>query len=79
MSEQTSETNSADDPFSPENIGVVHFIQLGRIYDVLMGIFSTIDKDKAHDLLEIHSKGAFMGPEPRFSGNFITDEINVDE
>lgn len=75
MTEQQNET----DPFSPENIGVVHFIQLGRIYDVLMGIFSTIDKEKAHDLLEIHSKGAFMGPEPRFSGNFITDEINVEE
>jgi len=55
------------------------FIQNQRTYDVLMALLTNTAPDVARDLLEMHSAGAFMGPAPRFSGNFVADEIKGEE
>lgn len=66
----------AFDAFAPENIGVVNFIQLGRIYDTLMAILQNLSPEDAEILLKTHFEGSLMGPSPRFNGNFVTDELN---
>lgn len=63
------------DAFAPENIGTVHFIQLGRIYDVLMGIYTHLNPVAAENLLNLHLEGSLMGPSPLFNGKFVSDEI----
>lgn len=82
MSEHTAEDalgSNAQDAFAPENIGVIHFIQNQRIYDVLLALLTDANPEMAKDLLELHATGSFMGPEPRFDGHFITDEVNSSE
>lgn len=79
--ENTNEVYDADelgeayDAFSPENIGTVHFIQLGRIYDVLMGIYTHLNPTAAENLINLHLEGSLMGPSPLFNGKFVSDEI----
>lgn len=69
----------SQDPFSKENIDIVQFITLARIYDVLLALLQEADADVAGRLLEIHSMGGLMGPSPKFSGAFITDIANEEE
>lgn len=76
MLNTSNPTAESEDPFAPENIGVLHFIQLSRIYDTLMAILSNTAPEQAEKLLEVHYNGGLMGPTPHFSGNFITDELN---
>lgn len=72
------ESVASNDPYSSENIGVIQFIMLGRIYDTLMALLTDANPQRASDLLEMHSKGVLMGPSPFFNGTFITDEVNRD-
>ena len=72
----TGDFDTTEDPFSPENIGVVHFIQLGRIYDVLMALLTETNAEAAKSLLEMHATGALVGGQPFFNGKFVSDEVN---
>lgn len=72
------ENTEVDDAFSSDNIGTIQFIQLSRIYDVLIAILTLQDKDVAKDLLELHSQGNIVTPQPVFNGNFISDLLNAD-
>lgn len=67
------------DPFSEDNLRVSQFILTARIYDVLLGIYTHMEPEKAKDLLELHADGALLGPQPAFNGQFITDMMNLDE
>ena len=53
-----------NDPFSPEEAPGVSLIVLMRIYDMLCGIYTHLDHDRATALMEIHSKGGLVGPLP---------------
>lgn len=68
-----------DDAFSEENLRVVNFILLGRIYDVLMGLLTEANSSAAADLLELHAGGSLLGPSPSFNGAFITDLMNAQD
>lgn len=61
------------DPFAPENIGIVNFIMMGRIYDVLFTILQDTDSEAASRLFEAHSKGYLIGPPPDFNGEFLSN------
>lgn len=80
--ESEEDAEKFDEPFSLDNAPLMNFIMQGRIYDVLMAILaetSETGKKMSQELLEIHAAGAFMGPAPAFSGNFLTDELNAQE
>lgn len=77
MTENTAPDGS-DDPFSTENIGIVHFIMLSRIYDVLMADLNLKNPETANQILDLHSKGEFLGAVPTMSGVFLTDSPDMD-
>lgn len=62
------------DPFSQENIGILHFVVLSRIYDVLMLDLQSKNPVLAEKILNTHSQGDLMGPPPDFSGIFKSGE-----
>ena len=73
MSESQNEVvDLSADPFSPENIGVLHFITLARIYDVLMADLTNSDPEAAKRILKLHAEGKLMGPPPNMTGEFLT-------
>ena len=81
MSEQPTTETPSDattngDAFSPDNIGVVHFIVQARILDTLYAILAHHNPDGHRDLLEAHAQGLLLGPSPLFAGQFLTDEMN---
>lgn len=77
MSEKpTGPESEEQNPFSPENIGVVHFIMQARIYDALMAVLAHLNPEVSDKLLEAHLRGDLVGPEPRFSGMFVADATN---
>lgn len=45
-------------------IHVVNYITLRRIYDVLLGIYSNINPDEADSMARLHEEGLFASPEP---------------
>lgn len=47
-----------------ENLELVTFIQLSRIYDVLMALFQETAPEKAEVLFDMHSRGDFLTPAP---------------
>lgn len=61
------------------DIHTINFIQLSRVYDVLMAILSHMDKDKASELLEAHANGVIYSTSPFFTGDFLTDLANANE
>lgn len=77
MSENQDETPI--DPFAPDNIGVLHFVVQARIYDVLMALLQEQNGASAKNILEMHSQGLLIGPQPFFTGTFITNELNQEE
>lgn len=56
-----------DDPFSPENVGVVQTITLLRIYDVMLADFVEKHPKAGQRLMEKHAKGGFFAPPPAFN------------
>lgn len=47
-----------------DQIHVVNFITLRRIYDVLLGIYSNINAGEADSLARLHQEGYFASPDP---------------
>lgn len=73
MSEQTTETPQYS-PFGPEEAPGIQLIVQMRIYDVLMAIYTNLDKEGAADLMEIHTKGGVIGSLPVFDPDLIKGE-----
>lgn len=73
MTETTTAQNAgAEDPFSDENIKILNFITLARIYDVLMAQLTESNPEAANAILELHRTGKLLGPPPGFDGTFLT-------
>lgn len=58
---------------------IQNFIVTARVYDVLMSLLQEQEPGKAKDILELHMSGHLLGPAPRLSGMFLTDEMNEEE
>lgn len=56
---QEADSSSA---FHPDNLPAVMVIQLNRIYDLLMLIAHSQDKESADALVELHSMGGWLTP-----------------
>jgi hypothetical protein len=57
----------SDSAFDAENLGPVIVIMLGRYYDLLLGILSTLGEEgaeKAEALEELHRAGQTLSPPP---------------
>lgn len=63
----------APNPFAPENIGIVQFIMLARIYDLLMVSLNEANPEVANKVLEAHRKGTILGTAPVLSGEFASN------
>lgn len=72
VNEDTAE--NPQDPFAPENIGILQFIMLARIYDLLMIDLNESRPEVANKVLEAHRKGAILGAAPVLSGQFLANE-----
>lgn len=66
------------DPLSEENLPIINFIQMGRLYDVGMAILTKMDKEAANDLMHLHSEGSLIGFSPSFNGQFLSDIMNAE-
>lgn len=64
------------DPLSDENLPIINFIQMGRLYDVGMAILTKMDKAAAEDLMQLHQEGNLVGFSPSFNGQFLSDILN---
>lgn len=63
-----------------ENYGVINFIMLGRIYDVLMLIADGLGKgEDALKLHQMHSQGQLMSPFPSLAPNVPVEPESLDE
>lgn len=69
-----AEDEASQNPFSPENIGILQFIMLARIYDLLMIDLNEKNPEVANKVLEAHRKGAILGTAPVLSGQFLESE-----
>ena len=65
------------DPFSGSEYNMVQFVQLSRIYDVLMTLVQIQDPTAASRLLEAHAEGHLVSPSPQYTGDFIFDAVNA--
>jgi len=74
MSEQP--VDMSQDPFSPQNVQILQFITLSRIYDVLMAVLSNTDPEAAKNVLKLHAEGKLLGPPPNMTGEFLTAPTN---
>ena len=59
MNEQTSNLE--------ENLPMVNYIMLHRIYDVLTIMANAVDPDKTSKIIDLHEQGFLLGPAPSFT------------
>ena len=60
-----------------ENIPMVTYIMLHRIYDLLSLIANkVVGSEETSKMVEYHNKGFLLGPEPSFTPNDIKDEVD---
>lgn len=69
------QTDVTPDPFSAQGAPGVQLIVQMRIYDVLLGIYTHLDPEKAEKLADVHRSGAVLLSSPNFVGRFIDDEL----
>lgn len=67
--------NTTPNPFAPENIGIVQFIMLARIYDLLMVSLNESRPEVANKVLEAHRKGTILGTAPVLNGEFAASVV----
>jgi hypothetical protein len=70
MSEQQNNEPTYS-PFGPEEAPGISLIVQMRIYDVLMAMYTHLDKVGAADLMEIHTKGGIIGSLPLFDPELL--------
>lgn len=56
-----------EDPFAPGNVEAFQLITLMRVYDVLLGIYTHLDGDRAVALMELHAQGKVLGSLPNLN------------
>lgn len=67
---ELQDSNSID-----QNIGVVTYIMLARIYDALCIIGDGVGKgEEILKMVEMHKNGYFLGPEPAINGDGQIEE-----
>jgi hypothetical protein len=49
-------------------------VQVSRLYDVMLAIYTEINPDKAMDMVRIHSGGELLGPDPAWYDAEVTGE-----
>lgn len=50
-----------------ENLPMVNYIMLHRIYDMMTIIANHFDSEKAGKMVEYHEQGYLLGPSPSYS------------
>ena len=50
-----------------DNLPMVNYIMLHRIYDLLTIIANDIDSEKTKKMIEYHTQGFLIGPGPSFT------------
>lgn len=71
--EASSNEQLEENPFTGVNYNMIQFVQLSRIYDVLMTLVQIQNPNAAQALLDYHRNGDLMGPSPVYTGEFIAD------
>ena len=70
--------NTLGDAFHGAQYNMVQFVQLSRIYDVLMTIVQLQDPTAAENLLGAHGQGKLVNPSPQYTGEFMWDTLNIE-
>ena len=71
--------NNVEDPFTGDSYNMVQFVQLSRIYDVLMTLVQLQNPTAAERLLAAHANGDLVNPSPQYTGDFLFDALNQEE
>jgi hypothetical protein len=50
-----------------ENLDMVNYIMLARIYDMITILANKADPEKTAQMIEYHDKGFLLGPGPSFT------------
>jgi hypothetical protein len=58
----TEQTNNLED-----NLPMVNYIMLHRIYDLLTVMANAADSEKTSKVIEFHEQGYLLGPAPSFT------------
>jgi len=60
--QMTDQSNNLED-----NLPMVNYIMLHRIYDLLTIVANSVDPDKTSKIIEFHESGYLLGPAPSFT------------
>lgn len=60
-----------------DEIHLVNYIMIRRVYDVLLGIYSNINPSEADALARLHEDGGFASPEPSISYEAPNGDVQV--
>jgi hypothetical protein len=63
-------------PFSPEEAPGVQLIVQMRLYDVLLGILTVLDKGMAESIITAHAEGKILAPLPALNLGEDEDDKN---
>lgn len=69
MSDEKEKSQTLED-----NLPMVNYIMLHRIYDMLTIITNHLDPEKAGKMIEYHEQGYLLGPNPSFAPPEKIDE-----
>ena len=58
----TEKSNNLED-----NLPMVNYIMLHRIYDLLTIMANSVDPEKTSKVIEFHEQGYLLGPQPSFT------------
>jgi hypothetical protein len=59
-----------------DNLPMVNYIMLHRIYDMLTIMANNVDAEKTAKMIEYHEQGFLLGPAPSFTPT--EDSVNQD-
>lgn len=59
-----NESNNLED-----NLPMVNYIMLHRIYDMLTIMANVVDPEKTSKMIDYHEQGFLLGPSPAFRAN----------
>jgi hypothetical protein len=62
VDQMTEQTNNLED-----NLPMVNYIMLHRIYDLLTVMANAADPEKTSKVIEFHEQGYLLGPAPSFT------------
>jgi hypothetical protein len=60
-----------------ENLPMVNYIMLHRIYDMLTLVAKgSVGAEEVEKMVQYHEKGFLLGPEPAYTPNEIKDQVD---